>query len=372
MRERDEPGLVLPTAAGRTPRSTACHEKTSANELTVSVVLASSKSANLPIGEKQRQHRADAVQRRRCARLPRSASDRKPAFSELGPSSGLEPLVGPSAHPAGRASRSRPASPAGSPTACRPGRSGPSGGDLRSIRSALALRRRAAGNPPADHLAEAGQVGVDPVQPLGPRARCTRKPLITSSKISKTVVPRGQLAHRLEVARARAAPRPCCPRSGSTIRGRRSARAVLFAASAFQTAPGIVERNDARQRGQSDSGTPGAARKRQRQPLPDPACDQQRVSVSVVAALDLDDLVATRSTSSRAAGRTFVASVPDETKRTFSQDGNALADRGAPARFPDSQSASPNEVPRVAPALRSAATTRGCACPTIIGPQEPT
>jgi hypothetical protein len=65
----------------------------------------------------------------------------------------------------------------------------------------------------------------------------------------------------------------------------------------------------------------------------------------------------------------IVASVPEDTKRTFSTAGISRTMRSASSTSP--AHGAPNEVPRAA-AAPTAASTLGCAWPTIIGPQEPT
>ncbi len=65
----------------------------------------------------------------------------------------------------------------------------------------------------------------------------------------------------------------------------------------------------------------------------------------------------------------MVASVPDETNRTFSTDGTWRTTRSASST--SRAQGAPNEVPREA-ASRIASRTAGCAWPRIIGPHEPT
>ncbi len=65
----------------------------------------------------------------------------------------------------------------------------------------------------------------------------------------------------------------------------------------------------------------------------------------------------------------IVASVPEETKRTFSTAGIGCTIRSASST--SAALGAPNEVPRPA-AARTASTTAGCACPRISGPHEPT
>jgi hypothetical protein len=65
----------------------------------------------------------------------------------------------------------------------------------------------------------------------------------------------------------------------------------------------------------------------------------------------------------------IVASVPEETKRTFSTEGMCRTMRSASST--SAAQGAPYDVPRSA-AARTASTTAGWAWPRIIGPQEPT
>ena len=64
----------------------------------------------------------------------------------------------------------------------------------------------------------------------------------------------------------------------------------------------------------------------------------------------------------------IVASVPDETRRTCS---TGVRPAISSARSTSTSVGAPYDVPR-ASASRTAAITSGCACPSSIGPQEPT
>jgi hypothetical protein len=65
----------------------------------------------------------------------------------------------------------------------------------------------------------------------------------------------------------------------------------------------------------------------------------------------------------------MVASVPEDTKRTFSREGTSRTTRSASSS--SASQGAPYEVPRWA-ASCTALTTGGKAWPRIMGPQEPT
>ena len=185
-----------------------------------------------------------------------------------------------------RASRARRPSPAGCRRACPPGRRARAARScsMMSRAPAVGADRQAA----ADDLAEAREVGRDAVAAPARRRSATRKPVITSSKISSA--PCCARERRAGPARKprRGGTQPMLPATGSTMTAAISRRAR---ANSRLDRGEVVERRDervgARRRRarRRESGMPSVA-------TPEPACDQQAVGVAVIAAVELDDHVA--------------------------------------------------------------------------------
>ena len=200
VRERDEHGLELRrrhvdaarrAGAGRARRSRS-----------VSHAAASSKLRTGPSRAEQRQHRADALDDVRTARGRARDARRAASSSSYTPG-----------RAAGAARRARPPSRAGSRTACRPGRrrpparAAPSGRRGRRRRRAAARRRRS--------CRATVRSGRTPKRSCAP-PRATRKPVITSSKMSSA--PRC-VAQRRSASRkpGSGGTTPMFPATGSTM-----------------------------------------------------------------------------------------------------------------------------------------------------------
>ena len=229
----------------------------------------------------------------------------------------------------------------------------------RSFHDFAPCRRSAEGMPPPNDLAEVDRIGRDAEQALG-ALRPTRKPVITSSKIS-TAPFRGQLAHRFEEFGVGAI-RFMLPTTGSTMTAAMRSpclarrRPVPAAGRCKPTPWGVL----------GEVGWHAAGRRVAEGQAPEPALTS-RLSAAVIAALEL--ISTSRPVYPRARRMALiVASVPEEP--------------GAPCPWtaPGSQQVGDldfllGRAPKDRPST-TAASDGGdhirMAWPRIIGPQEPT
>ena len=219
----------------------------------------------------------------------------------------------------------------------------------------------ASGRPPPTILPRSVRSGSDAVALLRAAARDAeaRDHLVEDEQRAGRVAERAQ---RLEEARL-GGTTPMFPATGST----------MIAASLAVLGDGRGDRVDVvvRHDDRVVRATPPARRALAGMPsvaTPEPALDEQRVGVAVVAAGELEDPVARRERRGQGAPRSSRPRCPDETSRTFSIDGQRGGDLARPAR-PRASVGAPNVVPRARPRA-TASIVAGSAWPRISGPQD--
>ena len=216
--------------------------------------------------------------------------------------------------------------------------------ELHQIRAAAVGADR---QPAADDLAEAGQIRLDAGRAPARRPATARNPEITSSKISSAPAA-AQTSRSARRKPSAGGTTPMLPAIGSTItrgdvvRGsRRTAAAPTRGRCSWRRSVSA----DGRAR---DAGA-GRHAERQRARA---GLHQERVGVPVIAAFELDDLVA--PVAARATRTALIAaSVPELTKRTRSSDGISRCTRSP------SSTSSGLGAPKLVPCFAAAASALG-------------
>ena len=246
-------------------------------------------------------------------------------------------------------------------TACPPGTPGPSG----AIFSMMSRRPPNAptGMPPPITLPSVVRSGVMPIQRLR-AAACTRKPVITSSKIS-TLPWRSHSARR--PSRKPGARRDQVHVAGDRLDDDAGDRVALRRERGLDRVEIVVrQRRSSRWRSPAARRpTTAAERQRARARL-----HEQAVAVAVIAAFELDDLRAARCSRARGAARSWSLRCPTTPAARAPSTARSRHERLGHLDLELGRRAERQPVRRAPPAPPR--TTSGCAWPTMAGPHEPT